>query len=75
MSIRTGKERGGERERQTDRKGGKGRVLTLIPLLRIVCATNNSRRPSNPSQWSAAAGRQAGRQAGGGGARRSELRL
>lgn len=40
-------------------------MLTLIPLLRIVCATNNSRRPSNPSQWSAAADRQAGRGEGG----------
>lgn len=53
---------------ERDWKGGKGSVLTPIPaaLLRIVCATNISRRPSNPSRWPAA-----GRQRGGGGGGRS----
>lgn len=49
-----------------NRKGGRrgkigkeetSSVLRRSPLLRIVYATNNYPRPSNPSHWSGAAGR------------------
>lgn len=36
------------------REGKRQRVDAQPHWLRIVCATNNSRRPSNPSRWPAA---------------------